>query len=185
MMIKMRSKPGALPASLSRYFSTTPQMGVTLIELVVTISILAILMMIAVPSFTNATLSSKLTAFANEIVGSVYLARSEAMKRNAAVTLCMSSDGASCATSGSWEQGWIVLAPDGTTVLQRQAALSQGFVATSGVSSISFQPTGVGATAATLKVCRSTPTPGAQERIVTISLTGQPMVTTTTTGICP
>jgi prepilin-type N-terminal cleavage/methylation domain-containing protein len=41
------------------------QSGFTLIELMVTISIMAVLLMIAVPSFQNATLGSKLSSFAN------------------------------------------------------------------------------------------------------------------------
>ena len=79
--------------------------GFTLIELVVTLTVAAILLAIAVPSFYDATLGSKLASYANNFVASVSLARSEAIKRNAAVTLCASSDGASCA-SGGWEQGF-------------------------------------------------------------------------------
>jgi type IV fimbrial biogenesis protein FimT len=38
----------------------------------------------------------------------VQRARSEAIHRNARVLLCKSVDGASCATTGGYEQGWIV-----------------------------------------------------------------------------
>jgi type IV fimbrial biogenesis protein FimT len=59
------------------------------------------------------------------LVASAHLARSEAIKRNADVTLCVSnSDGTDCG-SGGWEQGWIVLAADGT-VIQHQQALPAG-----------------------------------------------------------
>ena len=159
-------------------------LGFTLIELMVTISILAILLMIAVPSFNEATLGSKLSSFANNLVASSHLARSEAIKRNALVAICASSDGATCAESSNWEQGWIIRAADGT-VIQHQQALPAGFkVTTGGASEVRFQPSGVGSDAATFTVCRYSPKAGSQERVVDISVTGRPSVKKTTTGSC-
>ncbi len=161
------------------------QKGFTLIELMVTISVLAILLMIAVPSFNEATLGSKLGAHANSLVASAHLARSEAIKRNSAVALCVSTDGTSCA-SGGWEQGWIVRATDGT-VVQRQQALSAGLKVNraGGADSLAFQPSGVSNFAeVTFTVCRSAPTAGAQERVVRITATGRPSVEKTTAGAC-
>ena len=159
--------------------------GFTLIELLVTISVAAILLMIAVPSFLDATLGSKLSSYANNFAASAHLARSEAIKRNAVVTLCVSSNGTSCA-SGGWEQGWIVRAADGS-VIQRQQALPAGlkFSEAAAKDSIGFRPSGVGTdSAATLTVCRATPTVGGQEREVSISVTGRPSVKKTTSGSC-
>jgi len=157
--------------------------GFTLIELLVTIFIAAILLAIAVPNFNDAVLGARLSAQANNLLASVQLARSEAIKRNTATTLCQSSDGATCTNSGGWEQGWVVLT--GTTVLQHQQALPTGLkvTQTGGTSSLSFQPIGVGATAATFTVCRSSPV-GKQERVVTVSATGVAYVTRTTAGAC-
>lgn len=160
------------------------QQGFTLVELMVTIAVMAILLMIAVPSFNDATLGSKLGSYANNLVAGAHLARSEAIKRNRAVTLCVSSNGTDCATGG-WEQGWIVLTAD-DTVVQRQQALPAGLKVNraGGADSLVFQPSGVGATAATFTVCRATPTVGAQERVVEISATGRPGVKKTTAGTC-
>ena len=147
--------------------------GFTLIELLVTITVAAVLLAFAAPSFQNASLSSKLSDNANRLVASAAMARSEAIKRNSPVTLCASADAGSCAVTGSWEQGWIVLS--GTTVVRHEPPAPSGFkiIEASAIRTISFQPTGVGSTQATFIVCRATPTPGTQEREVTVSATGR------------
>lgn len=159
--------------------------GMTMIELMVVTVVLAILMMIAVPSFRDASLGSRLSAAANNLLASAQFARSEAIKRNLAVTLCASADGAACAASGGWEQGWIIL-DAAAEVIQYQQGLSSGYrvTQTGGTSALSFQPIGIGATAATFTVCRDDPV-GSQERVLSISATGSAYVTTTTAGSCP
>lgn len=155
--------------------------GVTLIELMVVIAIVAILAGMAAPSLDSALMAGKLRSYANELVAGSFLARGEAIKRNTVVTMCVSTDGTTC-TTGGWEQGWIVLA--GTDVLMRHQATSTGYRMTGTVSSVTFQPTGFGAQAATITACRASPL-GDQERVVRISTTGRAAVTKTTTGTCP
>lgn len=159
--------------------------GFTLIELMVTIAMVAILMALAAPSFSEATLGSKLAANANRLSASATLARSEAIKRNSTITMCVSTDGLTCAGSGGWEQGWIVLT--GTTVLHYEQAAPAGLTITDTTAtavSLSFPSTGAGATTAEFRVCRLTPEVGAQERVVTVTATGRTSVKKTTTGTC-
>jgi type IV fimbrial biogenesis protein FimT len=167
------------------------QHGFTLIELMVTLAVLAILLGIAVPGFQNMTLNTKLRSHANNIVASALLARSEAIKRNAVVRMCVSSDGVEC-TTGGWEQGWVVYhdvnnnntLDAGEAILQHEKSASSGYKILSAAESVLFLPSGVGATQATMKVCRATPDVGAQEREVTISATGRTSVARTTTATC-
>jgi type IV fimbrial biogenesis protein FimT len=162
---------------------TVAARGFTVIELMVTIIVLAILLVVGIPSFRNATLSTRLTALSNDLVGAVQLARSEAIKRNQVVRLCVSADGSTCATAGGWDQGWIVLSDDG--VLQQHEALPTGYaiLEAGGLRTLSFRPTGFGATQAQLKVCRSSPL-GEQERLVRVGPTGGTTVSRLTTGSC-
>ena len=81
--------------------------GFTLIELIVTLAVVAILLVTGVPMLNQMTVNNRLVAQINSIAGSLALARSESIKRGRSITLCGSTDGASCNTS-SWESGWIV-----------------------------------------------------------------------------
>jgi len=160
------------------------QQGFTIVELMVALAILSILLYIAVPSFRDTGLPSQLRAVANGMVAATQIARSEAIKRNATVRLCVSSDGATCAT-GNWQQGWIVIS--GTTVLHSEPAAPSGYrvTPTGGAVALSFDATGLGATPDSFIVCRQTPRVGAQERVVTITAAGRASVRTTTNGVCP
>lgn len=155
--------------------------GFSLIELVVAIAILAILLSIAMPAMDNMLLSGRLRSYANDLLASAYLARSEAIKTNAVVRLCASATGTAC--DGDWEQGWVVLSGD-STIVQSHGPLLEGYQVNALESSLSFTPTGVGATQATLTICRVSPSAGNQERVVTISATGRPSITRTTNGSC-
>lgn len=74
--------------------------GVTLIELIVAVAVLAILITIAVPSFREISLRNRSTSAVNGLLADLALARSEAVKqqRNAYVT----------AVGGDWNDGWAV-----------------------------------------------------------------------------
>jgi type IV fimbrial biogenesis protein FimT len=82
--------------------------GFTLIELMVTLSIATIVMVMAIPSFSTSIKNNRLTTQVNQFVTGINLARSEAIRRGMNVTLCKSSDGGSCVTTGNWSQGFIV-----------------------------------------------------------------------------
>ena len=158
------------------------QRGFTLIEAMIAIAVLLVLMAIAVPSFRDASHRSQLRAAANDLVTSAHLARSEAIKRNAPVTMCMSSDGEHCAASGSWHQGWIIRSD---TTLRRQSPLPSGVrITAGGISNVTFQPTGVDATSVVFRVCRAPAAAGREERVITINATGRPSVRKTTGATC-
>ena len=93
--------------------------GFTLIELMITVALASILLTVAVPSFNQMVVGGRLTAQSNEMVAALSLARSEAIKRNANVTLCRAdNDSTNCvAAAGTW-QNWIIRTTAGTVVRQ-------------------------------------------------------------------
>lgn len=84
--------------------------GFTLIELMVTLSVAAILMMVAVPSYREFIQSNRMSTQVNLLLSDLNAARSESVKRRVPVTLCKSANQTSCSSSGGYEQGWIIFA---------------------------------------------------------------------------
>jgi type IV fimbrial biogenesis protein FimT len=81
------------------------QRGFTLIELLVTISIMAILLGIGVPSFRGMIEANRLSSASNDLLSGLQFARSEAIKRGIPVVFCSSSDQSSCAATPAWIGG--------------------------------------------------------------------------------
>jgi type IV fimbrial biogenesis protein FimT len=111
-------------------------LGFTLIELMVTVAIAAVLAGLAAPSMRDLIASNRLKSHTSALHTSLLLARSEAIKRNSRVVLCKSPDGVTCVTAGDWQQGWVVFADAsndamldaGELVIQKVAALSGDFL---------------------------------------------------------
>ncbi len=96
----------------TRWSSPMTQAGFTLIELMVTLAVAAVLAMLAAPSIRDFIVRSQMTNLGNEFNSTVLKARNEAVNRNTCVTVCMSSSAANaspvCTTSGTdWQVGWI------------------------------------------------------------------------------
>ncbi len=89
--------------------------GFTMLELMIALSIGAILATIAVPSYQSMMVQSRLATQSNEFLTALHFSRSEAVKRGMRVTMCKSSSGTTCTTGSGWQNGWIVYSDSGTT----------------------------------------------------------------------
>jgi type IV fimbrial biogenesis protein FimT len=158
--------------------------GVTLPELVFTLAIAAGLLAWGVPNFRDLLLDAARTREVNQFLHAVYLARSEAIKRNGVVSLCPSADGQVCAQGGMpWERGWILFVnsdrdspafrdPD-EEVLRSYPAWTDGHIQANR-GTLSFRAFGQMGVTATFAFCdRRGP---AAARAVIISQTGRPRV---------
>ena len=82
--------------------------GFSLLELMFTLSMLAILLGLAVPGVNTMLLDSRRATAVNSFVHAVFLARSTAGQRGRPVTICRSTDGQTCSHSTvDWQDGWI------------------------------------------------------------------------------
>ncbi len=96
-----------------RRVSTRPMSGYTLVELVITIAIVAILATIALPSFARVIASNSVVSGVNEFIAAVNLARMEAVRRGSRTGICASDNGSTCGTD--WDAGYMVYAASSGT----------------------------------------------------------------------
>ena len=84
--------------------------GFTLVELMITLSVVSILALIATPSLSRILADQRMSAHINELIASITLARSEAIKASNSVIVCSNTTAAPTTCSGStdWSQGWLV-----------------------------------------------------------------------------
>ena len=99
--------------------------GFTLLEALVVLALLAVLLSLAAPSLQGLRQKHQMQSQAEQLQASLLLARSEALRRQQRVTLCVRMQaahaGPECATEGTWAQGWVVFV-DGNDNGRREAA---------------------------------------------------------------
>jgi type IV fimbrial biogenesis protein FimT len=83
--------------------------GFTLIELMVTLAVAAILVTVAVPGLTGLVEEQRVITTTNRFITALHLTRSEAVRRGTRVTLCASTDGQTCNSPDDYSGGWMVL----------------------------------------------------------------------------
>lgn len=146
------------------------QKGFTLIELLVALAVLAILLGIAVPSFSGMIRDSRASTLASELQGALQLARSEAVKRRQSVVVCRRKpDASTCENGADWAGGWLVQQAGGDVIKVWDSA--QGLAVAGPNAGVTFRSNGMAGAASEFSV-----TPGdcsgQQRREITVSVTG-------------
>jgi type IV fimbrial biogenesis protein FimT len=127
--------------------------GLTLIEALVVLAIIAISLQLATPSYQRFTRESRQVTQSNDFLASLRFARNQAVTKHRFVTVCASNSGDSCDNS-PWEDGWIIYLDDdsdrqvdtGEQILRVYQALEGQNSLTATIfsvsSSVQFRPSG-------------------------------------------
>jgi type IV fimbrial biogenesis protein FimT len=121
------------------------QSGFTMVEMIMTVAVGAILLTVGIPSFRYITNSNRIAAEINGLLGDLQFARSEAIKEGVSVSACISTNGTACTGGANWQNGWIVISSAiNTGVLRVQAPFTSTdtFVANPAVGTITFNRDG-------------------------------------------
>ena len=146
-------------------------LGFSMVELMVTVAVAAIILGIGVPSFQSLIASQKVKAAASNLQVSLSLTRTEALKRNAMVTLSPNS-------STDWKTGWKIVDPGTNAILFTTAGVS---VVITGPTSIKYRGSGrIDATSGGKFQFSGTGT--TEVRCVEVDLSG---ISVITKGACP
>lgn len=154
--------------------------GFTLIEMMITIAVAAILLGLALPSFRGVINNNRVTAEANDLVGALNVARAEAVSRGRPVSVCASADGTACSDSTEWDAGWITFVDGGTAgtvdgsdiVLRAWPRIDARDALTANVNFVRFDSQGV-SNAATLFTLKPLSCGGDQRRDIELVASGR------------
>ena len=147
--------------------------GFTLVEVLVVITIAAILLGLGVPSMKSIIISTRVKNASFDVYSSILAARSDAITRNTTVTITP--------TGGNWAAGWTTTDSGGT--LKTQDPFPS--IAITGPATLAFNNAGRLTAAATPFNLTASGAAVRDERCITIDLSGRPVVTIpTVAGVC-
>jgi type IV fimbrial biogenesis protein FimT len=155
------------------------QAGFSLLELMTAVAIIGLLLALTGPGLANFVAESRLSASSRDFVVDFALARNEAVMRGQRVTVCTSTDGATCAND-SWDSGRLVFVDNGAVgtvdagdvILSTTPALDPSIVTNpidaAGDFFLSFAPSGRLDAPGRIEICSA----GRERRVVNIHRSG-------------
>ena len=170
-------------AAMKKSRLPVPWRGFTLIEMMITIAVAVVLLAIVAPSFRQIIAGQRIKTASFDLFSALNYTRSEAIKRNASVSL-----NAGATANGAWATGWRLVDPDDSTkYLRSWGAVSNLSVIekTGGITTLSYGRDGrlgAGAAQPKFEINTATPVSGVAARCVQVDLGGRP---TPSTGACP
>ncbi|QRM18027.1 hypothetical protein GBK02_00780 [Dechloromonas sp. TW-R-39-2] len=157
------------------------EVGFTLIELIISITVLIMLAMLGVPSLLNLIRDARLSAQADLFSTALSTARIEAIKQRKDFKVCPSNSGATaCSTSASdWGKGLLIW--DGAAIF-KVVPIADSTTIASAATEVMFRGTlGSATAAASFTICAS----GRKQQQVDVTLSGHVMKRINTATVCP
>lgn len=162
---------------MDRMSQSSSPLGLSLIELLLVVAIVAVLTAVAAPNLQGTVQDTRLVSAAGAVLNGIQLARAEALMRNGAVSLCPSDVARSGVPrcTGSYTDGWMIFAnadrdavfqPGSDEVLHVSGGLPRGFSVNNrtgkrpATALINYLPDGTSHRNLTLQVCPPEDTPG-------------------------
>lgn len=156
--------------------------GFTLIELIVTLVVAAIIVAVGIPGMSNLMANNRATAHTDSLITALSFARSESVKRGISVSVCAKSaaaDGsATCGGASDWSSGWMARLDAGSNEQLRSWPAPSGDYSMEGPASISFNSSGaLQSDNAVEFVIEYSHCTGNQKRTITVQPAGHTSVT--------
>ena len=155
------------------HFNVNRNKGFTLVELMITLAIAAILMALAVPSFNSTIKNNRISTQASELITSLNYVRSEAIKRGADVTIGRADV--------NWENGWIITT--GITTLRNHAAFEGTNTLEGTAIAVTYRGTGRTTDTNDITFTLCDDRENSTGRLIEISLTGRASITETACNV--
>ncbi len=130
--------------------------GFTLVELLITITVLATLLILSTPSFKTLLMNNRILAKADALTNALNYARNSALTQNMSVVACPFAAADSTACGTSWQNGWIIVTQPTTGAQILLLSYPNGTndpVLSSATTSVTFDLRGITTTQANFKLC--------------------------------
>ena len=142
--------------------------GFTLVELMITVAVIGILAVVAVPAMTDMINNSRLRGQSEEVTAALQLARSEAVRRNQRITACAAASGTTCAASATrFVVYWQDPGNAANTEMVREISMPGSVQVSGPVAGVQFRSTGLADSAQQLQV-----TVASDTRYVCVQISG-------------
>jgi type IV fimbrial biogenesis protein FimT len=129
--------------------------GFTIVELMVTVTMVGILAAVAIPAMRTFIQNDRQWTQSSSLIMALNTARNEAIKQDTGVQVCPSANQTTCDPAGAWAEGWIVTSPGAAVPIMTAGPLPTGTTLTeaTGQVSVTFLSTGAAQTAAAFTMC--------------------------------